>query len=160
MATQRNFAVLGENLFKIVYKLIDNQKVCKLLKYQDSDPLNKPDIEGSNLLHKQIIIVPKIPEDGIECSFIIVVFDQYTINPNNPDFKLCRVRFDVVCPFSEWIVNTNSLRPYLLMEEIDKMFNQAKLSGLGNLQFTHSTPLVLSPQMGGYSMYYQINDFN
>ena len=44
------------------------------------------------------------------------------------------------------------------MQEIDKEFNRLSLNGLGNLQFTHSTPLVLSPQMGGYSMYYQIND--
>lgn len=161
MATnQRRFAVMGENLFKIVYKLIENQTICKLLKYQDADPLSKESVDGSELLHNQIIIVPKIPESGVECSFIIVVFDQYTINPSNPDFKVSRIRFDVVCPFSEWIVNANSLRPYLLMQEIDKEFNQAKLNGLGNLQFTHSTPLVLSPQMGGYSMYYQINEFN
>lgn len=162
MATQRRFAVMGENLFRIVSKIIDNQKVCRLLKYQDADPLStkKADVDGTELLHNQIIIVPKIPEEGIECSFIIVVFDNYTINPSNPDFKLSRIRFDVVCPFSEWVVNADNLRPYLLMQEIDTMFNQAKLNGLGNLQFTHSAPLVLSPQMGGYSMYYQINELN
>jgi hypothetical protein len=33
MATQRRFAVMGENLFRIVSKIIDNQKVCRLLKY-------------------------------------------------------------------------------------------------------------------------------
>ena len=100
MATnQRRFAVMGENLFKIVYKLIENQTICKLLKYQDADPLSKEPVDGSELLHNQIIIVPKIPESGVECSFIIVVFDQYTINPSNPDFKVSRIRFDVVCPF-------------------------------------------------------------
>ena len=71
--------------------------------------------DRKKLLHNQIIIVPKIPEEGIECSFIIVVFDNYTINPSNPDFKLSRIRFDVVCPFSEWVVNADNLRPYLLM---------------------------------------------
>lgn len=161
--SQRNFALMGENLFRIVNKLVDNKRVCRLLKYQDTTPFaqDKPDIEGTDLLHKQIIIVPRIPENGIECSFIIVVFDQFTINPANPDFKVCRIRFDIVCPYSEWVVNdADSLRPYLLMQEIDTMFNQKELNGLGTLQFTHSTPLVLSPQMGGYSMYYQINEFN
>jgi hypothetical protein len=112
------------------------------------------------LLHKQIVIIPKFPEDGIESSFVLAVFDNFTINPSNPDFKLTRIRFDIVCPYTEWVINENSLRPYLIMEEIDFMFNQAKLSGIGNLQFTHSTPLVLSPQLAGYSMYYQINEFN
>ena len=78
----------------------------------------------------------------------------------NQDFKISTIRFDVVCPFTEWIVDGSNLRPYLIMQEIDAMFNQQKLSGLGNLQFTHSEPLVLSPQQGGYSMFYQINEFN
>lgn len=163
MATQRRFAVMGENLFKIANKLINNQTLCRLLKYQDPNPLDKEkheDVEGIDLLHKQIVIIPKFPEDGVESSFVLAVFDNFTINPNNPDFKLTRIRFDVVCPYTEWVINANSLRPYLIMEEIDKMFNQQKLNGIGNLQFTHSTPLVLSPQLAGYSMYYQINEFN
>lgn len=163
MATQRRFAVMGENLFKIANKLVNNQKLCRLLKYQDPNPLDKEsheDVHGVDLLHKQILILPKFPEDGIECSFVLAVFDNFTINPSNPDFKLTRIRFDVVCPYTEWVVNESSLRPYLIMEEIDTMFNQAKLSGIGHLQFTHSTPLVLSPQLAGYSMYYQINEFN
>lgn len=163
MATQRRFAVMGENLFKVANKIIHNQKICRLLKYQDTNPFDEekyPDVDGVDLLHKQVIIVPKFPEEGIECSFIVAVFDNFTINPNNPDYKLTRIRFDIVCPYSEWVIDQGSLRPYLIMQEIDTLFNQAKLSGIGNLQFTHATPLVLSPQMGGYSMYYQINEFN
>lgn len=163
-AGQRRFAVMGENLFKIANRLITNQDLCRLLKYQDPDPLVKdekhPDVDGIDLLHKQIVLIPKYPEDGIEYSYVLAVFDNFTINPNNPDFKLTRIRFDVVCPYTEWIINENTLRPYLIMAEIDDMFNQAKLSGIGNLQFIHSTPLVLSPQLAGYSMYYQINEFN
>ncbi len=161
--TQRYFAVMGENLFKITNKLISNQKLCRLLKYQDPNPLDElihEDVNGIDLLHKQILIVPKFPEDGIENSFVMAVFDNFTINPTNPDFKLIRVRFDIVCPYTEWTVNEGSLRPYLIMEEIDKMFNKAKLSGIGNLQFVSAIPLTLSPQIGGYSLYYQTNEFN
>jgi hypothetical protein len=91
---------------------------------------------------------------------VLAVFENFSINPNNPDFKLTRIRFDVVCPYTEWNINESSLRPYLIMEEIDKMFNQAKLSGIGNLQFVNAIPLTLSPQIGGYSLFYQINEFN
>ena len=154
---------MGENLFKVTNKLVTNQRLCRLLKYQDPDPLDEEkheNVNGVDLLHKQIVLIPKYPEDGIEYSWVLAVFDNFTINPSNPDFKLTRIRFDIVCPYTEWVINENSLRPYLIMEEIDTMFNQAKLSGIGNLQFTHSTPLVLSPQLAGYSMYYQINEFN
>lgn len=162
-AGQRRFAVMGENLFKVLDKLVNNQTICRLLKYQTTNPLSKelPDVDGIDLLNKQLIIVPKIPEnDDIECSFIIVVFDKYIVNPSNDDFKLSTLRFEVVCPYEEWLVDEGNLRPYLLMQEIDGMFNQAKLSGIGKLQFSHCVPLTLSPQMGGYTLYYTINEFN
>ena len=162
---QRRFAVMGENLFRIVSKIASNQTICRLLKYLDEEPLekteDKPDIDGLSLLNSHLIIVPKIPEpDPEERAFIIVVFDKFIVNGDNPDFKLSTIRFDIVCPFNEWIVNGDNLRPYLLMQEVDNLFNQAKLSGIGNLQFLRCEPLVLSPQMGGYTMYYQINEFN
>lgn len=162
-ATQRRFAVMGENLFRILNKVITNQRVCRLLKYQDDDPFNKerPDVNGLDLIHKQICIIPKIPEvDNLEMSYINIVFDKFIVNSNNPDFQISTVRFDIICPFNEWIVNSSNLRPYLIMQEIDTMFNQAKMSGIGNLQFVSSDTLVLSPHLGGYSMLYSINEFN
>lgn len=162
-AGQRRFAVMGENLFKVLDQLVQNQTICRLLKYQNSDPLSEDleDVDGIELLNKQIIIVPKIPEnEDIECSYIIVVFDKYVVNPNNADYKLSTLRFEVVCPYEEWLINEGSLRPYLLMQEIDNTFNEAKLGGIGKLQFSHCVPLTLSPQMGGYTLYYNINEFN
>ena len=163
MATQRRFSVMGENLLKIASKIINNQKLVRLLKYQDPDPLNNEvheDVNGYDLLHKQIILLPKYPEDGIEYSYVAAFYHHFSLNPVNPDFKLIKIRFDVVCPYTEWIINEGSLRPYIIMEEIDNMFNQAKLSGIGNLQFVEANPLTLSPQLGGYSLIYQINEFN
>ena len=40
------------------------------------------------------------------------------------------------------------------------MFNGKKLSGIGNLQFSRADALTLSPQIGGYSIKYKIDDFN
>lgn len=153
---------MGENLFRIMTKIAHNQAVCRLLKYQNTSPLDETleDVNGIDLLNNQILVVPKYPESGKESSFILIIFDNYSINPVNPDFKLTSIRFDIVCPYSEWVIDAGNLRPYLLMQEIDQMFNQSKLSGIGNLQFATSEPLTLSPHMGGYSMFYQINEFN
>lgn len=155
---------MGQNLFKILNKLSHNQDLCRLLKYQDTAPLKRdskhPDVNGVELLNSHLLYVPKYPETGIENSYVMAVFDHFSINPVNPDFKLTTIRFEVVCPYTEWMIEENNLRPYLIMQEIDYMFNQTKLSGLGNLQFLRSKPLTLSPQMGGYTMEYQINEFN
>ena len=162
-ATQRRFAVMGENLFRILNKIMNNQRICRLLKYQNENPFdeNLPDVDGLDLIHKQICIIPKIPEpDGDERSFLTIFFDKYIVNTQNPDFKLSTIRFDIICPFNEWIVNDSNLRPYLIMQELDTMFNQTKMSGIGNLQFSTCDTLVLSPHLGGFSMHYTINEFN
>ena len=168
--TQRRFAVMGENTFLIANKLMQNQTICRLLKYPTKDPFaeedpvtgkEQPDVDGIELINKQILIVPKIFDDSNdEMSYIVTVFDDFTVNILNPEFKITTLRFDIACPYDKWLLNERSLRPYLIMEEIDKMFNQGKLKGIGNLQFYRADNLTLSPWIGGYSMRYKINEFN
>ena len=162
--SQRRFAVMGENAFNIANKLMQNQRLCRLLKYQVRDPFDKEkyeDVDGITLLNRQIMIMPKIFDDSTEkTSYIVAMFSNFVVNALNPDFKLSSIRFDIACPYDEWVLNDKSLRPYLMMQEIDDMFNGAKMSGIGTLQFVRAESIVLTPQIGGYSMIYQINEFN
>ena len=162
--SQRRFAVMGTNTFNIANKLMQNQRLCRLLKYQVRDPFDEKkyeDVDGVSLLNKQIMIVPKIFDDSTEkTSYVVAIFSNFITNTLNPDFKLSTVRFDVACPYDEWVLNDKSLRPYLMMQEIDDMFNQAQMAGIGTLQFVRAESIVLTPQIGGYSMLYQINEFN
>ena len=161
--SQRRFAVMGDNTFKILNKLVNNQRICRLLKYQVRDPFSDKyeDVDGIELLNKQILAVPKVFDASTEkMAYIVAVFDNFVVNQFNPDFKISTVRFDIACPYDEWVLDENSLRPYLIMQEIDNMFNQGKLAGIGNLQFYRADMLTLSPQIGGFSMEYKINEFN
>lgn len=170
LETQRRFAVMGTNSFMIANKLISDQKLCRLLKYQTRDPLKEidpitkkpqPNVDGVDLLHKQILIVPKVFDDSTEkMSYVIAVFHNFVVNQLNTEFKVSTIRFDIACPYDEWVLNEQSLRPYLIMQEIDNEFNEKKMAGIGTLQFWRAEPLVLTPFIGGYSMYYKINEFN
>ncbi len=164
IGTQRRFEVMGEDIFKIVNKLLQNQNLLKLIKYTDRDPLSHPDIpqdEIDKMLHKNILITPKIPdEDQDKNCYIIILLDKYIVDPQNADFKIATVRFDVLCPMDRWVVNGKSLRPYLMMNEIDKEFNEKKLAGIGNLSFISSNRLVVSPYLSGYSLKYGHTEFN
>jgi len=160
---QRRFETMGENLFKVVNKMTTNQNLCRLLKYPVADPFSTSltDVDGDTLLNTGISIVPKIPdEDEEKRNFVVVVFDKFVINPNNAEFKIATIRFDVICPFDNWVLSASSLRPFLIMNEIDDMFQGEKLKGIGKLAFVRAEAVVLSPQLGGYTMWYQINDFN
>lgn len=162
--SQRRFAVMGDNTFKIANKLMSNKDLCRLLKYQVRDPLNKekyPDVDGAELINRQILIVPKIFDDSTEkMSYVTALFSNFVVNQLNPEFKISTIRFDIACPYEEWLLDGRTLRPYLIMEEIDKMFNEAKMQGIGTLQFFRADALTLSPWIGGYSMVYKINEFN
>ena len=97
--TQRRFAIMGENAFLIANKLMKNQRLCRLLKYQTrapfsdswTDPITKevraqPEVQGEDLINKQILIVPKVFDDSVEkMSYVISVFDDFTVNQLNPE---------------------------------------------------------------------------
>ena len=46
--TQRRFSVMGMNTFKIANNIMQNQRICRLLKYNVRDPFNpdRPDVNG------------------------------------------------------------------------------------------------------------------
>ena len=162
--TQRRFSVMGKNTFLIANRIMKNDTICRLLKYQTRDALDKekyPNVDGAELINKQILIVPKIYDDSNDkMSYVTAIFDTFVVSEMNPEFKLTTIRFDIACPYDEWLLDEQSLRPYLIMEEIDKMFNQQELAGIGNLQFWSASALTLSPWIGGYSMKYKIHEFN
>jgi hypothetical protein len=47
------------------------------------------------------------------------------------------------------------LRPYKIIGEIDAMFNNKKLTGIGTLQFLGCNNLVLNDQLMGLTAVYQ-----
>ena len=162
--TQRRFSVMGMNAFNMANKLMQNQQLCRLLKYQVRDPFDTEkydNVDGVLLLNKQIMITPKIWDESTEkTSYIIVLFNSFVANLMNPDFKINTIGIDVACPYDEWVLNGHSLRPYLMMEEIDNMFNGAEMAGIGTLEFVRADRNVFTPQIGGYTMQYKINEFN
>lgn len=162
--TQRRFAVMGTNAFNMANKLMQNQKLCRLLKYQVRDPFDEEkyqNVDGLLLLNKQIMITPKIWDESTEkTSYIVALFNSFVTNMMNKDYKIDTIGIDVACPYDEWVLNGHSLRPYLIMEEIDRMFNGAEMAGIGTLEFVRADRNVFTSQIGGYTMQYQINEFN
>ena len=155
---------MGMNAFNMANKLMQNQQLCRLLKYQVRDPFDTEkydNVDGVLLLNKQIMITPKIWDESTEkTSYVIVLFNSFVANLMNPDFKINTIGIDVACPYDEWVLNGHSLRPYLMMEEIDNMFNGAEMAGIGTLEFVRADRNVFTPQIGGYTMQYKINEFN
>lgn len=160
----RNFEVLGKNIYSITDKILANERIRQLLINTNGDPFKIPILTDDNLLNKRVLIIPKLLEEVDErqtlMNYIVIMLDEFVPNPINQEFKISTIRFDVVCHFDNWLINSGALRPYSLMTELDKLFNQKKLQGIGNLNFTGADRLVVSPYLGGYSMLYSSTEFN
>jgi hypothetical protein len=161
----RNFKAVGDNLFIIAQKILEDEDICKLLYYTDSNPLSSEhsmtEDERYALLHKNVLLVPKVPEnDDIKGSYILILYDGFNINLANSEFKDADLLFIVVSPPENWVINDSSLRPFLIMSRIDELFGNKKIANIGKLQFVKADRFVLNSQLTGYGLTYSTYEFN
>lgn len=159
----RNFKAVGDNLFIIAQKILEDDDICKLLYYTDENPLSHliTEEEKFSLLHKNLLLVPKVPEnDDVKGSYILVLYDGFNQNLSNSEFKDADLLFIIVCPPENWIINEASLRPFLIMSRIDELFGNKKISNIGKLQFIKADRFVLNSQLTGYGLTYSTYEFN
>lgn len=157
-----SFGSAGKDLRDIMFKIMENQNILKLLKYDTMDALEKPDLgpeEKRSMIDYNIRVKPKLPMPEEAGSFLIILFDTFVPNPTNPEFRDNVIIFDVICNVDNWLMDDYSLRPYRIMHEIDQMFNNQKLNGIGKVEFVTANSLILSSQLAGFTLMYRvIND--
>lgn len=156
-------------------KLANSAKnICKLLYYTEKNPIEQPDqkrIDSQNphptfesldesyefIMNKRVLLVPRVPAEDEMGAFIVVHMDDFTLS-SNKEFKPSRVVFDILVHADNWLLN-NSLRPFVIMQEIDTIFNGRKLA-IGQLEFFNARSVVLTPTKIGYTMVYKNAAFN
>lgn len=156
---------IGINLIKIAKKLLDNQDLCKLLVNTDLDPLNPNthpnNIDGISLLHKNIRVVPLVTaEDQTTESKIVLLFDEGEVNRSNSDNENLSLLINIYCPFKEWSITGDTLRPFAIMSEIRKSIQDKRINGLGEIIYRGFNVSTLTEEMGSYMMRFAINAFS
>lgn len=105
-----------------------------------------------------IKLEPKIrlPEHEEIKSYIIMSFDNFRPNDQNPQFRDCTLSFDVICHTDYWDIKNYRLRPFKIVGYIDGLLNESRLSGIGTIHFAGCNQLVLSEDLSGYTLMYNI----
>lgn len=156
---QTTFLTAQKDLFKLVQKFINNEDLKRLLYYPTKDALNRPALTSEQtlgLIHKNIRVTPKLPLDEDIQAYVIISFDGFTPNNNNPEFRDNLITFDIICHMDYWVMENYQLRPYMIMGEIDGMLNKNKLNGIGNIDFVGANQLLLSEDLAGFSLMYRV----
>ena len=136
-----------------------------LLENTDLDPLNRekhPEpINGLSLINKLILIIPLIrPDDQTTKSKVVILFTGSTINSSNSDNENLTVTIAVYCPFKEWLIAGDTIRPFAIMSEIRKSLQDKRINGLGEIKYTGFELSTLTEEMGAYIMRFNINAFS
>ena len=155
---QSSFLSIEKDLTIITNHLLKNDRLKKLLYYTTKDCLDKPDLtdeETYSLFGNQVKIIPKLKVDGSVLNYIIINFDNFTENRNNPEFRDNVIEFDIICHFDQWQLKDFQLRPYRIAAELDSMFNDKHLTGIGTLQFLGANQILLTDEFAGLCLMYE-----
>ena len=150
LSTEKDMNLIVDMMFK-------NDSLKKLLYYTSKDCMSKPkltDDETVEMFGKQIKLVPKLYVDGSVMNYVIVSFDNFTPNGENPEFRDNIIEFDIICHFDQWHLKDFQLRPYRIAAEIDSMFNDRHLTGIGTLQFLGASQMILTDEYAGLCLMY------
>ena len=97
----------------------------------------------------------KLPEHEEVKSYILIGFDNFSPDFNNPQFRDCTVSFDIICNTDYWDIGDYRQRPLKICGYIDGILNRARLSGIGTLNFIGCKKIVLDEKLSGYTLMYE-----
>lgn len=153
-----SFLSVEKDMELLVNRFLKNDRLMKLLYYQVPDALSQPKVPQDKVFEmfgNQIKIVPKLKVDKPEFCYVVISFDNFTPNMKNPAFRDNIISFDIVCHFDEWNLENFQLRPYKIAAELDSMFNNKKLTGIGEIHFLGANQIVLSDEFAGLTLMYE-----
>lgn len=154
---ESSFLSVEKDMNLIISKMLKNERLKRLLFYTTKDALDKKNLtedESLALIGKNIKIVPKLYVDRSVLTYIIINFDNF-LQTGNPEFRDNSIEFDIICHFDQWQLKDFALRPYKIAAEIDSMFTESRLTGIGKLEFVSASEMVLSDEYAGLCLSYK-----
>lgn len=153
-----SFLSVDKDMNLIVNRILENERLCKMLYYSSADALKRKELteeEKLSMFGKNIKIVPKLTVDNEVLQYLCIGFSNFITNPTNPEFRDHTIEFDIICHFDQWTLGDFALRPYKIAAELDTMFDKKKFAGIGLLEFVGATPIMLTDEFGGLCLMYR-----
>ena len=151
LSAEKDMGIISVNLLK-------NERIKRLLYYSTPDALDRDCLteeQSIGLFNKNIKLVPKIYVEDELRNYILVRFRNFLPNQTNPEFRNNIIEFDILCPYEQWGLKDFQLRPYRIAAEIDSMFNNKHLTGIGTLEFNGADQMILNDHFAGICLTYK-----
>lgn len=133
----RNCEELGQNLQKIVGRLVSNDDLVRLLYHTDENPLEHPALtqekKEKEIFEKLIKTVPRVGTKDTEKSVVVAYVQRASKIAGNKEFKNVRILVDVIVPLTQWYIQGSNLRPFAILGQIQKSLDEKTINGLGKI---------------------------
>lgn len=153
-----SFISIEKDMGTIVDMMLKDNRLKKMLYYTTKDCLSKEklnDEQTQELITKRYIrMIPKVYIDKDVLNYIIISFDKFTPNMTNPYYRDNVISFDIICHMDQWELGDFQLRPFKIAAEIDTLFNNKHLSGIGLLEFLGASQIILNDEFAGITLMY------
>ena len=152
-----SFLSVEKDLQIIASTMLKNERLQKLLYYTTPDCLNRPSLTEDQKLSLfgqkgNIRILPRIDIVPEVKNFIVISFDTFAPNETNPQFRDNTIVFTIACHQDNWHLKDFELRPFKIAAELDTMFSEKHLTGIGDLEFAGATYVPIDEDYAGLSM--------
>lgn len=149
--TKSSFLSIEKDMSIIIDSIFSNKTLLKLLYYASKDALERPALteeQKLEMVDKNIKIRPKVYVDNDVKTYIIIRIRNF-VPSSNPEYRSCIIEFDICCHMEQWGMKDFKLRPYRIAAELDSMFTDKHLSGIGTLDFAGTSDLNLTDEYCG-----------
>lgn len=163
------FAKLNNDIQQLGLKMLENQDICKLIYYPDSQIIDKPDVSADEILHKRLLLftskLPLAPEVGT-----YVMIRPYRFRPSSGGhFIVSLLCFDIYVhqKSARRVVfkdgNGDILsgdRVLLLMDKIDEFMNKGVNFNVGKENLDGGAEIdTRNAEFAGFTLAYKDVDF-
>lgn len=156
----RNCGEMGENLQKIVSRLLANDNLVNLLYYSDIDPLRQPKlpaaVKQTEVFNKLIKFVPRVLTNEVSHGIVVITVSSGRRLAGNQEFANVTFTVEVFTPWEQWVIADENLRPFKILGEIEKSLCGKTINGLGKIQGGDFALSYLTDEMSVYKATYNI----
>ena len=160
----RNCAELGENLQKIVRRLLANDDLVKLLYYEEDDPIDQPalstEMKNKEVFEKLIKTVPRVGTKDTAKSVIVVYVQKAGKLSGNKEFRNVRILVDVIVPLTQWYIRDTNFRPFAILGQIQSSLDDKTVNGLGKISGGDFELNFVTDDVICYQQVYEITEYD
>lgn len=160
----RNCAELGENLQKIIKRLLANDDLVKLLYYEQDDPMDQPalstEMKEREVFEKLIKTVPRVGTKDTAKSVIVVYVQRAGKLSGNKEFRNVRILVDVIVPLTQWYIRDTNFRPFAILGQVQSSLDDKTVNGLGKIQGGDFELNFVTDDVICYQQIYEITEYD